>query len=238
MAYPWTSEYLLTMFRRLVNRAGIADAVTTASYYERLSEAQAAIVLDIASVFPSCLYPAVAYGSIPTLTTTDQKNYTFGTDANGFAIAPMGKVTIYRSLNDIPSNPMVPSVDYIPLGGTMIQIPNNNTGPATLYWRGITPPSYIDGSGSHEPVLFPEGTRNLIAYRAAIAFLTEAGRDRDTAAEYKLLYGRPLHPTLPGLFAQALLMWETQYVGGGALSGPTVSGLAVALGSSINSGGF
>ena len=221
------------MFKRLVGRANIADAVTPASYCERLTEAQAAIVTDIAGIFPSCLYPTVAYGSIPTLTTTDSKNFTFGTDSNGFAITPMGKASIFTSLNDIPDNPWIPGQDFIPLGGSMIQIPNNATYAGTLYWRGITAPGTIDLSGSHEPSLLPETSRGLIAYRAAIAFLLEGGRNLELAHEYMALYGRPLAPN-PGLFATQMLEWKTQWRGGGALR--HVSGLMVATGSSVNYG--
>lgn len=234
MAYPWTSLYLLGMFKRLIGRANIADAVTTTSYYERLTEAQSAIVTDIAGIFPSCLYPTVGYSAIPTLTTTDNQTFTFGTDSNGFAIAPMGKAAIFRSLTDIPSNPMVPNCDFIPLGGTAIQIPNNNTYSGTLYWRGITPPGVITNDA--QPILFPEGARQLIAYRAAIAFLTEAGRSLELAREYRELYGRPLG-SAPGLFATQMLEWKTAFRGGGAL-GNQVSGLAVAVGSYTNNAGF
>lgn len=233
MPYPWTSIYLLRMFKRLVGRSNIADAVTNASYYERLTEAQAAIVTDIAGIFPDCLYPTVTYASIPTLTTTDNKTFTFGTDSNGMAIAPMGKAAIFASLNDIPTNPWRPGHDFIPLGGTAIQIPNNNTYSGTLYWRGITAPGVIDEDS--EPVLFPETSRNLIAMRAAIAFLTEGGRGLELADRYTEQYGRPLG-TRPGLFAQQMLEWENQWRGGGVL-GQRVTGLMVAAGSQFN-GGF
>ena len=54
------------------------------------------------AVCPTALYPHAAYGSLPTLTTTDNQIYTFGTDANGYAKFPMGKGNIFRSLNDGP----------------------------------------------------------------------------------------------------------------------------------------
>lgn len=233
MAYPWTSAYLLDMFNRLTGRAK-ADSVTPASKYERLTEAQAAIVTDIAGIFPDCLYPTVNYDQIPTLTTSDNQTFTFGTDSNGYPLAPMGKASIYTSLNDIPSNPWRAGRDYIPLGGTAIQIPDNNSWSGTLYWRGITPPGVINETS--QPVLFPETARQLIAYRAAIAFLTEGGKNLNLAREYRELYGRPLANT-PGMFASQMLEWKTAFRGGGALMN-RVTGLAVATGSATNFGVF
>lgn len=235
MAYPYSSSYLLGLFNRLTGRPA-ADAITPASKYERLSEAQTAIVTDIATIYPECLYPTVAYASIPTLTTTDNQNFTFGTDSNGFALTPMGKASIYKSLNDIPNRPMVPGRDFIPLGGTMIQIPNNGTYTGTLYWRGISPPGVIADTVAGQPSLFPEGARQLIAYRAAINFLLEAGRNVDLAHELMAIYGRPFGFT-PGLFATWMLEWETQWRGGGVL-GNQISGLQVAVGSYPNYAGF
>lgn len=225
----YDSAYLLDYFNRLTGRPA-TDAVTNASKYTRLSEAQTAIVTDIAGIYPDCLYPTTT----PTLSTSDNKTFTFGTNDNGFAIAPMGKASIYASLNDVPFHPWRPGLDYIPLGGTAIQIPNNNTYSGMLYWRGITPPGVIDAD--NEPVLFPEGARQLIAYRAAIAFLMEGGRQPDLAAQYIAMYGRPLGPN-PGLFATWMLEWRTQWRGGGVL-GNRVTGLAVATGSLTNASGF
>lgn len=206
--------------------------MTAASKYQRLTDAQNQIVTDIAGIFPSCLYPTVGYATIPTLTPDSaNQTFTFGTDSNGFALTPMGRASIYPSLDSIPSNPWIAGVDYIPLGGTAIQIPNNGSYGGTLYWRGISPPGIIDGSGSHEPVLFPESARLLIAYRAAINFLLEASRDPDQATRYMGLYGRPFGPA-PGMFATQMQEWKTQWRGGGALG--SLTGMQVAVGSSFN----
>lgn len=206
-----------------------ADSIPDATKYTWLSEAQMMIVTDVAGICPNVLYPPVAYGSIPACITTDSQTFTFGTDANGYAIAPMGKVAIYSSLNDIPSNPWRAGADYIPLGGTAIQIPNNNSYSGTLYWRGITPPPAMNATT--QPVLFPEGSRQLIAYRAAIAFLTGANRNAVLAAELKADYGRPFGAN-PGLFANQLLEWRSQFRGGGVLG--SLTGLQVATGSAFN----
>lgn len=223
MGYPYDSTYLLDEFRRLIGRPQQADAVTQASYYNRLSEAQTQIVTDIAAVCPNVLYSTTA----STLSTSDNKTFSFGTSLNGFALAPIGRVKVYRSLNDIPDSPMQPGFDYIALGGTSIQIPNDQRYTGTLYWRGIVPPGVIDGSGSHEPSLFPEGSRQLIAYRAAINFLLEGGRNPELAATYAGLYGRPLGPGA-GMFSSWVQTWRTQFAGGGALGAITGRDLALA----------
>lgn len=230
---PYSSPYLLEMVKRLVGRPN-AGTPSPASWYTRLSEAQAVIVADIAAICPEVLYPTVSYDSIPQLTSTDGgQTFTFGTDSNGYALAPMGKTGIYASLNDIPDYPWVPGRDYVPLGGTAIQIPNNGTWTGPLYWRGITPPGVIDDT--HAPVLFPEASRALIAYRAAIAFLEEGGRNLALAATYKVDYGRPFGAQ-PGMFAEWCLTWRTSYRSGGVL-GPQITGMAVAVGSAYNNGG-
>ena len=223
----YDSAYLLGLWNRLTGRP-TADSITDASKYQRLTEAQSEIVKDIASIAPYVLYPTVGYQSIPTLTTTDGgQTFTFGTDSNGYALAPMGRASIYTNLNDIPSNPWRAGVDYIPLGATAIQIPNNNVYAGTLYWRGITPPGDI--TDTLQPVLFPEGMRQLIAYRAASAFCLEGNRNPDLGARLALQYGFPMAPA-PGMFATWMLELKTAYKHGGAL-GSNVTGLAVAVGS-------
>jgi hypothetical protein len=171
------------------------------------------------------LYPSVAYGSVPTLSTSDQQLFTFGADANGYAIAPMGKVGIYTDLGSIPTCPWREGQDFIRAGATAIRIPNNNTYTGTLYWVGITPPADIDAS--HQPTLFPEASRVLIAIRAAYDFGTEGNRNPDLSAQMAVRYGEPLSGN-KGQFAHWLTTWRTQYRSGGVLGGYT--GLDLALG--------
>lgn len=225
----YDSAYLLALFNRLTGRP-TSDSISDPSKYQRLTEAQNEIVAAIAAICPNVLYPTVTYASIPTLSTADGgKTFTFGTDSNGYSITPLGKAQIYTSLNDIPSNPWREGVDYIALGGTAIQIPNNNTYSGTLYWRGISPPADIDAS--HQPSLFPEASRVLIAVRAAYNFGGEGVRNPDLVATMAVRYGAPLSPA-PGAFAHWCAAWKTQFKTGGVLQ--SVSGLAVATGSAVN----
>lgn len=232
--YPFNSKYLVTMVARLLGRPVPADTLTVTEYCDRLTEAQQEVVADIATVIPEVLYPTVSYSNIPTMTTVDNQTFTYGTDDNGFPLAPIGDVALYRNLNDIPGYPMVLGQDFIPLGGTAIQVPNNQTYIGTIYWRGIAPPGVIDTSGNHEPVLFPEGSRELIALRAAYNLAGEAALRTDVMAIVAARYGYPLAGN-PGRFAYWCQVWRSQYAGGGALQ--SVSGLQIASGSFVNYGG-
>jgi hypothetical protein len=222
----WDSTYLLGYYKRLTGRTG-TDAILDATKYQQLSEAQNEIVADLAAICPNVLYPTVAYGSLPTLTTTDSQVYTFGSDSNSFAKFPMGKGGIFQSLNDIPDSPLVPGVDYM-IEGTQVRALNNGTLPATLYWYGISQPADIDAT--HQPAINPESARELIGIRAAYNFGTEGNRNPALSAAMAQRYGYPL-TAAPGRFAFWCLTWKTQFRGGGAVS---YTGMQLALGGAGN----
>lgn len=215
----WDSPYLLKRFNAYTGRPS-TDAISDPDKYQRLNEALQEIVGDIAAICPWVLYPKVAYGSMPTLTTTDNQVFTFGTDSNGALIAPIGLTGIYRDLHDIPDNPYTDYIDE----GTQIRIPQDRTYTGTLYWRGITMPA--DMTAAQDPGLFPAPARELIAIRAAYNFCLEYNRNPDVAANMAVLYGRPLSAN-PGRFVYWCLSWQTQFRSGGALG--TWSGLQMAL---------
>jgi len=183
------------------------------------------LVGTIAGICPNVLYPTVAYSLIPQATTSDTQVFMFGTDSNGYAVAPIGKTRIYRSLNDIPDFPMQPGRDYLPEGATAIRIPNNRTQVPPLYWLGIAQPSDIDAT--HQPALFPEASRLLIAVLAVKTFAESAGRNPDLAATMLRRLGDPWTPGVPGDFARWCVTWKTAFQGGGGLG--AVSGLRLAL---------
>ena len=94
----WTNANLLTEFNNLAGRPASGDIIADAAKYQRITNAQNAVIADVAARVPESLYQKVAYGSIPTLTTTDNQVFTFGTDVNGDPLFPIGKVGIYPSL--------------------------------------------------------------------------------------------------------------------------------------------
>lgn len=217
----WDSTYLLSYFNRQIGRSS-TDAITAATKYQMLSEAQNQVIADMAAIVPHVLYPTVATGSLPTLTVDASGTIaTFGTDANGYAKFPMGHGNIFQSLDDIPTNPFV---DYQSFG-TGIRSLNNTPLPSTLYWYGIAQPPDIDGSGN-EPSIFPEAARELIAIRAAYNFGTEGNRNAVLSQTMASKYGYPL-ATNPGRFAFWCLTWKTQFDNGAAL-GWTGKQLAIA----------
>lgn len=208
---------LLATFNRKAARPP-ADSISDVNKYDRLTKSQLRVIVQIHSVCPKVLYPTVAYGSIPTLATTDNQVFTFGTDPDGYPVFPFGKAGIYKSLNDIPAFPLREGVDYIS-EGTQIRIPFNNTYSGTLYWYGITAPKDIKAGGANEPALFPEDSRELIAIDAVRQFALEGARNPDLAAlmlaEWNLAW--PQH----------CLRWRTQFRDGGALAAYTGRDLAL-----------
>lgn len=170
----------------------------------------------MSAVCPRALYPKVAYSALPTLTTTDNQTFTFGTDSNGYAIFPSGKGGIYPSLTSIPDRPWVEGRDYVS-EGTQIRIPNNGTYTGTLYWYGVTNPADIDVT--HQPSLFPEASRELIVIEAVRQFARDGVRNVALVDEMQDEWDRAW-PTW-------CLVWKTQFRTGGALG---FTGFQLALG--------
>lgn len=202
------------MFQRRSGRP-TTDAITDASKYQRLSEAQNNVIAQMMAVVPKSLYPKVSYASLPTLTTTDSQVFTFGVDSNGYPIYPLGHAGIYPSLNSIPDWPWREGFDYIS-EGTQIRIPNNNTYTGTLWWYGAQQPADIDAT--HQPSIFPEAARVLIVIDAVRSFAQEGVRNG------------PLEDTMQNewdrQWGRWCLTWKSAYRKGGALA---FSGLQLAL---------
>ena len=180
------------------------------------------VLSDAASRVPQAFYSKAAYGSTPTLTTTDNQVFTFGTDVNSNPLFPIGKFRIFENLQAIPDYPWVEGVDYL-WEGTQIRIPNNQTWSGTLYWRGIAP--VLDISSTNQPSIIPVNFRMLIVYEAVRRLSEEGKRDLLLAEVMRRNYDRD--------FAQFCLVLKTAYSNGGALG--AVSGLRLSmLGSNAN----
>lgn len=217
-----TSAELLTRFNQLSGRTSSGDSITDAEKYQRLSDAQQYVIAQAASRSPNAFYPKAAYGSYPTLSTTDNQVFTFGTDANGNALMPIGKVQIYPSLASIPDWSWVEGLDYLD-EGTQIRIPNNRTWTSTLWYRGIQP--VADLSSTNQPAIIPVNFRMLIVYEA-VRQLSEEGQRNDALADRMLAKYREM-------FAEYMLVLKTQFSDGGALG--SVSGLKIAeAGGAVN----
>lgn len=212
----WASSYLLTKFNQLAGRPPADAGITDAQKYQRLTDAQNAVIADIAARAPWTLYQKVGYGSIPTLTTTDNQVFTFGTDVNGDPLFPQGKVMIYPNVNAIPGYPWVEGWDYLQ-EGTQIRIPNNGTWSQPLYWRGIAP--VLDITASNQPSIIPPPARILIVLEAVRVFGEEGNRNPALAATMAAEYGKQ--------FPRWMLVFKTQFKSGGALG--SLSGLTLSM---------
>jgi len=218
----WTSADLLTRFNDLTGRPSSGDSITDAAKYRRLSDAQNVVLEDAASRVPKAFVSKLGYGSTPTLTTSDNQVFTFGTDLNSDPLFPIGKVEIYPNLSSIPDAPWIEGVDYLN-EGSQIRIPNNRTWGTTLYWRGIAP--VIDISASNQPSIIPPPFRVLIVTEAVRRYAEEGKRDPELADRMAANYARE--------FARFCLVLKTQFSNGGALTGISGRNLTF-LGSSLN----
>lgn len=198
----WDSAYLLDMFNRYAGRPD-ADAITPETKYKYLSEGQAKVVAEILARHPECLVQP----PLSLITPDGGKTFNFGTDVNGAPLFPMGKTGIYRSLNDIPQYPLNEGWDYLN-EGTQIRIPNNQSLPYPLYWRGVAPPPEI--TPAIQPVLMPEAARELIVIYAVKNFAQAGNLHPDLAVQMMEQWSRE--------FIRWMLVYRTQFASGGAMS--------------------
>lgn len=217
MATMWASSDLLARWNTLAGRPASGDTVSDATKYQWLADAQIEVIGDIAARAPWVLYSKAAAASTPTCTTTDNKVFTFGTDTNGDALFPTGKVMIYPSLEAIPDSPWREGWDYMQ-EGTQIRIPNNGTYAGTLYWRGIAP--VADLSASNQPALIPVQARILIVEKAVSYYAESGNRNTALADRVAAMYERDL--------SKWMLVYKTQFQNGGALGQVTGRDLAIA----------
>ena len=182
----YASSDLLALWNDYAGRPASGDAISDANKYARLARAQNVVIEDLAARVPQPQYSHAVYGSTPTLTTTDNQVFTFGSDGNSDASFPIGKVNIYSSLASIPDAPLREGLDYL-WEGTQIRIPNNRTYSGTLYWRGVAPLLALDGT--NQPVLSPPPARILIVLEAVRAYATEGGRNMELAQQMASEYG-------------------------------------------------
>ncbi len=154
---------------------------------------------------------------IGTSTATDGQVFTFGFDTLGHAIYPLGKAEIFPTLASWPDFPWVEGYDYIN-EGTQIRLPNNRTWNGALYWYGIVQPSDI--TASVQPVIVPEGARELIVYRAASMFAEEAANNTTLADRLEARY--------QAAWTKWAVAWRTQWQSGNQMAG--FSGLRFTLG--------
>lgn len=220
---PYSSRWCLQRYGRYIGRpdsstVGATDVISDEVKYQSLSEAQDEIITDLSGVYAVALYPTTSPANTPTMTSTDGgQTYVFGYDDYGNPLVPIGRVGIYRSINDIPNWPMTPGSDYIPLGSQAIQFPNNTSYAGPLYFRGVFPAPPM--TKAVDPVLFPLSARALIPLRAAINFAMDVHRDMALASTLTSKYAER--------WVEHCLIWKTQFSSGGAVGSWTGRQLAL-----------
>jgi hypothetical protein len=204
------NAWCLSAFNRYAGRAATGDSISDADKYIRLTEGQNRVVAEMSFRCPNSLKPHAA--TLPAMTSASDGNiWTFGTDANGYAIAPMGKARIFPNQASFPDYCWVEGVDYVN-EGTQIRLTNGRTWSTPLYWYGITPPADI--TASLQPALFPEPSRELIVFEAVKQLSLEGGTRNLELAQ---LMDAQLDRAYPRWFA----VWKTQFSSGGALGSLT-----------------
>lgn len=212
---------MLGVFNRLTGRPTTADAILDTTKYQVLTEANNELIGVIASICPWVLYPT---GAIPTMSTSDSKVFTFGTDTNGYAKTPIGKTGIYPTLSSVPDMPWREGLDYL-WEGSQIRIPNDGTYTGTLYYRGVIQPD--DLTAISNPTLLPEAARVLIPHIGALNYARQAARN-PSLAQMELDYlGYPWGNS-QGAFANWCVTWKKAFRQGGAL-GVSITGRQIAL---------
>lgn len=175
MAPLYDSASLLASVKRLARRPANDQASSDGDWFQYLTEAQDFWMRAIAAVAPE-----ENYGPPTLLTTPDAgATYTFGLDADGDPIEPLGHIELYPSLTGLPlvgGSYFDPAADYV-LEGDRIRFSRGKLklfGGAGPYSRFVKAPGVI--SATEEPVLRPVRARSLLPYRAAILWSEVPGR--------------------------------------------------------------
>lgn len=167
----WDSADLLARVRRYINRPDDDELVTTTFVYALLTEAQTEVLGALAT-----LAPLSQMGAPVLMTTADSGvTYTFGTDANGYAIFPLA-CEVYGEVNgrELSACSWQYGGDFV-IEGDKIRMPGNvaqtfDSGP---YARFVRADASI--SASIEPILKPAPARVLLVQKALINYAAVGG---------------------------------------------------------------
>lgn len=177
----WQSSDLLTRFNALAGRP-VADSITDAQKYQRLSDAQDAVITRIAAIYGK------QQNAVPTAMTSTDGGFTwqFGVDGNGYPLYPLG-AKIFPLLTAIPNYPWTPGIDYLD-EGTQIRMPNALQWTGPLYWYGVAGPPAI--TATVQPVIVPPPARILIVIDAVRSFAEEYLRNAPLVDQMEIKWAR------------------------------------------------
>src|SRR3990167_9532111 len=201
------SADLLSRVKALLNRPSTDEAISDAQYYVMLGDGQRRVVSLLAFHAPEAMYGA------PTLLSTADSgtSYTFGTDADGANICPIGHIELRSSKTGAmipPASDWDPTtLAFIYNGSDTIRWPGQKSrtfsdGP---YARFVTPPGLLNASTA--PTLKPLYARELIVYDAAERAAVRVGVDHP-----------PFGQLFDARFPEILQTITTTFHGTGALA--------------------
>lgn len=167
----YDSADLLARCKLHARRPATDQAMPDASWYQLLTEAQPEVHDDLFT-----RYPDLAYGPPSLLLTADGGfTYTFGLDAAGDAVRPMGHAELYPSLASIPDSPLLPGEDFLIEGGRIRMLGNQaRTFQAGPYVRMVVQPDTAITAAA-QPVLLPKSARMLYVWLALEAWAARPG---------------------------------------------------------------
>ena len=210
MSTGYESSDMLRWFDRWAGRNASSDTISPAVKFDYLADAQDYVIQRIAAVSAKTLFAAPYQ-----LTTADGGlTFTYGTDANGYALFPMGQTGIYPTTSSIPGGAWTPGVDYLD-EGTTIRMPNAVPYTGTLFAYGLQMAPRM--SQDVQPVLMPPSIRMLIP-RRAVAMFAESGNIRNEAlanrmsVEFEKEFGDTMtllrkHVKTSGTMGRMLMPW-------------------------------
>ena len=144
--------------------------------------------------------PATASATITATFTPDPAYiFTFGTDADGNNLYPVGAVALYQALRDIPDWPLYEGVDF-QMEGNKVRAMDGAPWPFSSppYFQGLLLPLTL--SATVAPTLRPVQARCLIVDAAAVRYAEDTSTD---AGIFERRYEKHWNQMLP--------MIQTQY---------------------------
>lgn len=200
----WDSAGLL---KQLKLEMGLQDAHEfddTTDLYPRLAKAQRSVIRQCASRYCKAFYQAPS-----ALTPIDGKTFSFGVDAQGDAVVPMGWVQIAPRLSAFSGDSFGGWAEGLHFSdeGPIIRIASNRTWTAPLYGRWVEAPPDI--STTVQPILFPVEARELIPIRATEDWAGEGNQQPALAQTMRVKWAEK--------FPEHMLAYKRRYRGGGAL---------------------
>jgi hypothetical protein len=171
----WSSPDLLRRVKQYARRPAVDTSVTDDMWYDFMTEAEVEVFSDLFSRFPQAQYSAPQL----LVTTDGGYTYTFGDDADGDPVYPMGYAQIFPDLRSIPDSPLIFGEDY-ELEGYLLRIPGNRTRTfsAGPYARFVSRPD-VAIADDVNPLLWPKEARMLLVWKALESWASRPGSGAD-----------------------------------------------------------